>query len=295
MKHRKSIRSMLGFVLAFMVTANAADAPKLSFKFTKANVPGALQTIPGGINNAGASVGQYQDKNNVLHGYILTGKKLVTLDDPNGTNTAADSLTPNGTITVVGTYVNSSGVTTGFQYKNGTYSDIPGPAGATSTVPAAVNDYGVIVGFYTDSSGVAHGFLLNGNGYTTIDVPGAMDTYASGIDNKENMVLFWLDSSSVFESSMHNAKSKRFKTINVPGAPQSEALDLNQEGDVTYAWFDSNSLAHGALLHKGKYYKFDYPKSVQTYGGGINDKAMIVGGFQAQTNGPLSGFIAAYF
>ena len=45
---------MLALVLVFtVVAATAADAPPLTFKFTKNSVPGARQTLAEGINNAG--------------------------------------------------------------------------------------------------------------------------------------------------------------------------------------------------------------------------------------------------
>jgi hypothetical protein len=95
MKAYKLVTCVLGCVLALMATATAEDAPPLTFKFTTVNVPGALQTYPLGVNNAGVSVGQYQDKNMGIHGYILNGKKLTKLDDPNGT-TFPSSLNLNG-------------------------------------------------------------------------------------------------------------------------------------------------------------------------------------------------------
>ena len=83
MKNCKSILCLLAFALAFtVVAAIAADAPPLTFTFTKASVPGAMSTSPGGINNAGMSVGGYTDSAGVAHGYILKGKKFTTLDDP---------------------------------------------------------------------------------------------------------------------------------------------------------------------------------------------------------------------
>ena len=71
MKNCKSILCVvLGFALVCAVAATAGDRPKLTFTFTKANVPGAMQTGPSGINNAGVMVGGYVDKNSVSHGYI---------------------------------------------------------------------------------------------------------------------------------------------------------------------------------------------------------------------------------
>jgi hypothetical protein len=54
-------------------------------------------------------------------------------------------------------------------------------------------------------------------------------------------------------------------------------------------------LIHGALLHAGKYYTFDYPKSTATYGGGVNDVGNIIGGYQTLSGGTnWFGFKAAY-
>jgi len=293
MKSCKSILFSLGSLLVLAVAAHAADAPPLTFKFYKANVPGALQTFTGDINNAGVTVGQYEDKNKVFHGFILSGKKLTTLNDPKGTNTLVNGIQYNGT-GVVGAYTNSAGNSVGFLYKNGKFKDIPGPSGATAASASSINDKGVIVGYYVDSGGVQHGFRLTGTTYKTLDVPGAIGTGADGINNKGNMVLFWVDSNGNGESSISYNGGKTYKTINVPDAVYSAASDLNNECDVAYEWVDSSGGVHGALLHEGKYYKFDYPKAVITYAGGINDKNSLVGGYEAKSNGPFSSYRATF-
>jgi uncharacterized membrane protein len=284
---------VLGFVLMLTATlAAAADAPKLTFKFSKTNLPGALQTFPYGVNNAGVTVGQYEDKATLLHGYVLNGKKLTKLDDPKGTKTACFGLNPNGAIAIVGYYFNSKGNAVGFLYRRGKFTDIPGPKGATNSDASAINDSGAIVGSYTDSSGISHGFLLKGTTYTTLNVPGATYTVGTGINNKGSIVLYWEDSKGLLESSIYNGKT--YKTINVPGAiGGSAAQAINSAGDVVYQWADSSAV-HGALLRAGKYYKFDYPKSVFTSGDGINDKNLLVGAYEAETTGPFSGFKATY-
>ncbi len=173
MKTCKPVLRALAVVLAFACIAIAADAPKLTFKFTTTNVPGALQTFPAGVNNKGVTVGQYEDKRGNFHGYVLKGKKLTKLDDPNGTHTGANGINYNKKYgeMVVGYYRNTSGNDVGFLYRNGTYTDVPGPAGATASGPQDINDMGWIVGWYFDSSNIQHGFLLQGNTYTTLDPP----------------------------------------------------------------------------------------------------------------------------
>ena len=191
MKNCKSIMCVLGFALACAVAATAADAPKLTFAFSKANVPGAMQTGLSGINNIGVTVGSYVDENSVSHGYILDGIKMTTLDDPKGLpgSTVAENLNPDGAISVVGVYYNSSGNSVGFLYKNGKYTDIPGPTGAVSSVASGINDNGAIVGDYVDTNGKTHGFLLKGKKYTTLDVPTAFGTTAASGINKAGWIV----------------------------------------------------------------------------------------------------------
>ena len=298
MKNCKSILCVvLGFALACAVAATAGDAPKLTFTFTKANVPGAMQTGPSGINNAGVMVGGYVDKNSVSHGYILNGKKLTTLDDPKAMagTTGPENLNPNGAISVVGVYNNSSGNTVGFLYKDGKYTDIPGPTGAVSSAAVSINDKGAIVGDYVDTNGRTHGFLLKGKKYTTLDEPAAFGTTAaSGINNAGWIVLWYVDQQGLVESAMTKDNGITYTPpIDVPLAVDSYASDLNSAGDVTYFWVDSAGAGHGALLHAGKYHKFEYPKAVFTYAGGINDMHALVGGYRLKGKNP-SGFKATY-
>jgi uncharacterized membrane protein len=299
MKNCKSILCVLAFALAFtVVAATAADAPPLTFTFTKASVPGATVTSPGGINNAGMSVGGYLDSSGVGHGYILKGKKVTTLDDPNAKagSTGGSNIQYNGTA-VVGAYTNSAGVGVGYMYKGGKYTDIPGPTGNIGTSANAINDSGEIVGNYTDSAGVIHGFLLKGGKYTTLTVSGGLGTVATGINNKGTIVAYYfVNSTGTLGSVMTTNNGKSFKKINVPGAGAlgSGPLDINNENDVCYEYFDSAGLFHGALLHAGKYYKFNYPKAYETYGGGLNDKSMVAGGYIPTKGAAMQGFNATF-
>ena len=298
MKNSKLVVCVIGFVLAMALVALPADAPPLTLKFSKANVPGAMQTTPSGINNAGTSVGNYIDSAGLNHGYILSGKKLITLDDPNAKSgtTGGNGIQYNGTA-VTGSYTNSAGVSVGFLYKAGKYTDIPGPVGNVYAAANGINDKSEIVGNSTDSSGITHGFLLKGGKYTTLDVPGGLGTVATGINDKGVIVLFYgVNSSGTVGGAMTSNNGKTYQKINVPktGPSGSEALGINNEGDINFTWFDSANLFHGALRHAGKYYKYDYPKAVQTYGIGLNDQSSVIGGYQAIKNGPTAGYKAIF-
>lgn len=247
-----------------------------------------------GVSNAAVQVGQYQGKS-LWHGYILNGKSLTNVDDPKAPlgGTTALGLNPNGAVSVVGVYYTAEGIPEGFLYKNGKYTDILGPAGARQSYAHSINDSGAIVGSYVDSNSAMHGFLLKGKKYTTLDVPGATGTTATGINDAGWIVLYGTDSNGA-NSFLTKDDGKTYKTINVPDAKASFAEGLNSAGDVVYEWAGSGGADHVALLRAGKYYKFDYPKSVFTYGGGINDKNTVVGWYQINETGPVSGYKATY-
>ena len=156
MKTDKLMLCVIALMLPFTIAAaTAADAPKLTFKFTKVDIPGALETHTNGVNNAGVMVGSYRNQRSE-HGYILDGKKLTKLDVPKSqqNSTIANGLNPNGAISVVGVYNTPDGVPFGFLYKNGKYTDIPGPEGALQSSANSINDNGAIVGWYVDSNEV---------------------------------------------------------------------------------------------------------------------------------------------
>ena len=77
----------------------------------------------------------------------------------------------------------------------------------------------------------------------------------------------------------------------MPGETSSIATDINTAGDVTYQVIDSGNNNHGALLHAGKYYKLDYPKSAFTFAGAVNDHSTIVGGYRTTSMGNLHGYV----
>jgi len=161
----------------------------------------------------------------------------------------------------------------------------------------AINDKGGIVGNYADSAGVQHGFLLKGGKYTTLTVSGGLGTVATGINNKGTIVAYYfVNSTGTLGSVMTTNNGKTFKKINVPGAGAlgSGPLDINNENDVCYEWFDSSGLFHGALFHKGKYYKFDYPKAYESYGGGLNDKSTVAGGYIPTKGAVFQSFNATF-
>jgi uncharacterized membrane protein len=278
--------------LASMLAATVAAAPTLSFKFTKASVPGALATSPGGINNDGVIVGEYEDKSTVVHCFMMVGGKVTTINYP---KVASDSCVHiNSAGAIVGAAKISATVSKGFVYQNGEFTNIPGPKGAISSVAYGINDSGVIVGTYSVTLTKPQAFLLKGKTYTTIDPPGTTSfAIATAINNEGDVVIAYGTSTGI-QSALYNGKT--YKTINVPGAANSFASDINSAGDITYETLNSTGQkATGYLYLAGKFYPVNYPKSADSSVTGLNDKSDLVGYYHTTSvMGPELGFKATY-
>ena len=156
MKNCKPVLRVLAGALTFACTATAADAPKLTFKFTTINVKGSQSTNTFAINNEGVMVGIYIDSSGILHGLKLVGGKATNIDDPKATQgTYCYGINSSGAI--VGAYGTSGGGSQGFLYQGGKFTDV-GPAGSPYSEARGITDKGEIVGNYIDSSGVEVGF-----------------------------------------------------------------------------------------------------------------------------------------
>lgn len=123
------------------------------------DVPGAVRTEHIGLNNYGQIAGLYVDTDNLIHGYLRTGRALTVVDVPGASETAAVKVNDQGQ--VVGVYEVGDNTCHGFLWENGTVTRIDFP-GAVATRAFGINDLGDVVGSYLDTNGTAHGFLLRG-------------------------------------------------------------------------------------------------------------------------------------
>jgi uncharacterized membrane protein len=158
-------------------------------RFTTLDVPGAFgdRTLPLAINDRGQIVGSFHNKDlPTLSGFLKSGSKFTTLNVPGAYNTVASGINNAGKI--VGWYdLGTPFVQPGFLYANGVFTtlNIPG-----SVDIANINNVGQIAGTFDDATG-QHGFLLTGNDLTIIDVPGASNTYVSGINDFGEVAGYW--------------------------------------------------------------------------------------------------------
>ena len=122
------------------------------YDFAPLDVPGATDSFPAGINDAGQIVGYYYSPG--THSFLLSDGAYITLDAP-GTFNQAWGINNAGQI--VGTYFIGIDFH-GFLFSDDQYTLLDVPS-ATRTSAGGINDAGEVVGGYLSDS--FHGFFLS--------------------------------------------------------------------------------------------------------------------------------------
>ena len=233
---------------------------------------------------------------------------------PGSTQTHLTNISSNNL--AVGWYVDSSNMQRGFVAKNGKLSALNHPDGVGGTLLEDVNAAGTIVGYYVDAAGNAHGFSYAGGKFTEVGPPGALQAYASGIDDLGRMTGQFQDTDGVFKGWIFDGTSyqtlwtgfsttildinqqglatvtwqdasnlyeaaiydgQNLTAINVPGALYSFARGISTSGDVALYWTNDLVTFHSAVLIGHTFKTFDAPGCDSTRASGINDHRIIVG------------------
>lgn len=169
-----------------------------------ANRPGPMFTgnidQASSINDLGQIVGGYSDAQGVTQGYLLSGGRYTTLNDPNGVFTFATGINDHGQI--VGFYIDKNGIQHGFERIGGKYTTLNDPSARTGnaqgTLPFMINNSGEIIGWFVDADNDVHGFGLSKGQYTTIDDPsGVGSTFAGGINDRGDVTGYYFDSNGL--------------------------------------------------------------------------------------------------
>ncbi len=276
------------------MSAFAADpAFKGKFTYKDVVAPGATETDSYAINDNGAITGDYIDSAGVQHGMILKGKTLTTVDNPNctslisfyginsaqglagwcnsptiaftyankkfttisppgATSTEANGINDKGV--VVGSYVDSAGVTHGFALSGKKYTTLDVPGSASYSVAWSINNSGVIAVYGLDSSGNYISFTTKNNGktYTPFSYSGAgtLGTVIHAVSNKGDIVGTYFDSNSLGKGVLlHKGKYYPFQEKNDCGtSPCSTRADgLNGALQIVGRYTPSDGSNHGFI------------------------------------------------
>ena len=139
--------------------------------FTPITLPAgfnAVSVTATDINNAGLITGFYTDTAGNTYGFLDNAGHFTSFNDPSGNGTDTMFLGLNNLDEIVGSYVDSNGVTNGLLFEMNenwwlTVDDPYGSAnaefGVTGTTVNGINDQGYMVGFYSNGITGVKGFL----------------------------------------------------------------------------------------------------------------------------------------
>ena len=274
----------LGMIVGFYTDANIVPHGFLrepNGHITSFDAPGAGLGV--GLNQGtgayattdqGVIVGQYQDSNNVYHGFVrYANGSFTTFEAPNaGTGASQGTLAwdINRAGTTAGTYIDGSGVYHGFvRSPRGRITSFD-PPGSIFTYPCeetCLSPEGTITGFYLDSDDIARGFVRTPDGnITTIDAPGAyLGTVAASIAS--GVITGYFVDANIVSHGFLRARDGTFTTFDAPGAGSSPgqgtaAFSLNTSETVTGAYIDANNVWHGfTRCPNGSFATFNAPGS----------------------------------
>jgi uncharacterized membrane protein len=219
----------------------------------------------------------------------------------------------------VGSFTPDGATLRGFlREQRGDYTSFDATPDALATLPFDVNDRGTAVGFYAageiDGDFAVHGFLRRPNGtITTVDVPGALSTVASGINNRGAVVGNFVDSDGGHGFLLDRGE---VTPIDPPGAIPKDpnaspvdgniaAFDINDRNQIVGFYPDANGTFHGFLYDRGRFTTIDHPDASdagRSGGGcdgkgfaasaafGINNRGQVVGQY-VDDDGVLHGYV----
>jgi hypothetical protein len=150
---------------------------------------------------------------------------------------------------------------------------VKNPPNGVSTCPFGLSNNGKVAGAYDDKNGKTHGFLLVGTTYTSIDHPGAIATYAQGVNNSGVVGGYYYDGSAYHGFTWNGGT---FTSVDFPGASETDVFGINDSGAMV-GTYRLGGVYHGFQLTGNTFTTIDYPGSAFTSAFGINNSGHIVG------------------
>jgi len=183
----------------------------------------------------------------------------------------------NNTGSIVGYYVDTSGLPHGFRKDRTGYLTLDFP-GAVGTALTDINDGGVMVGYYSRADGVPHGFSFKNGRFASIDFPGSMDTIPEKI-NSNGVIAGEYNATQPITHGFVLDNGK-LQVVDTPFGSQSEAASINDLGTIAgNAWTTVSGPASGFLKTRKSFVQFSFPDQAVTFLTSINSFGDLSGYF----------------
>ncbi len=252
--------------------------------FTPIDFPGAVSTVPQGINAGGQVVGWYNkagDAASIVHGFLMNGGSFTSVDYPGAIATDARGIGPGGEIvgifyTAAGT--NATGTSNGYRLRDGEFTVTNCP-GHLNTVPQRISPRGEIVGCFHDQNTTTtmFGMTLTANGTNSIAIPASMN---NGITPDGRTIAgSYIDPPIGGKGHGYLIEDGVLSSFDVPGSITTVPWDISPTGEVVGAYRTPDNKRHGFLWTNEGFTTIDYPGASDTRAFGINAGGDIVGDY----------------
>jgi hypothetical protein len=293
-KQRAARSTNLNAPGAIKAASKAAD----SYTFKDIEIPGAVYVVAVEINNSGAISGVYGDAQGRTHSFVLTRDRTITIDYPGATFTSVASITNSGLL-----FGNWGSVTEQhagyYNLHTGQWTQLPDLPGYPVNIGNRMNNAGRAVGYACRDTFFelldCIGWLWTGKEYQLIDVPGAISTYAYGINDRGQIVGVYSVAPFVFEGFLSDGGNIQPLTITTEdGVLPATAYDITDDGRiVAVAPLGVNVFWPPILIDKQGYELLpEYPGVVRTFYQGINQRGDLVGLWFNDPADPPRSFVA---
>lgn len=253
--------SLLALLPAFSLAANT------SYKVSQIAVAGATQgTFAQGINKNNVVVGIATLANGNTEGFALVSGKYTILKEPKASGTTR-AFGVNDSNEVVGDFLGKDGYYHGFTLIGGKYAQYDVALGSESTSIFGLNNAGDFAG----TSG-SEGYVNIGGTVTEFYGSGTDATYPNAINNSNQVVGQYQDSSGNWHGFSRVASSGTITEIAYPGALQTACVGINDSGVIT-GWYENSAQQfYGFIDTNGSFQTVDF-----LYANGINNAGTFVG------------------
>jgi len=231
-------------VFGFERFADGEFAPLVDF-------PGSQSTVATGINDQGTIAGEYELADGQAFGFFLTNADYDTFEsgtlcggqacdtDVSGINNHGDfagSFRPGADLQP---FIDLDGVA------------IPVASPNSSTVAffnALDNSSSAAVGNYLDSQENGHSFVyvVATQAIALIDIPGATQTFLSGINSQRTLTGYYVDAENVGHGVVVVGKQLVF--FDYPGAIFTNLAGINDRNALCGSYIDDLGMSHGLIL-----------------------------------------------
>ena len=208
------------------------------------------------------------------------GQGLKTQLNAPGNTTGTFPFGVNTSEAVVGSYVNTSGATSGFLYADGKYTALDYPGSDNFTRASGINDSNEVVGDFLGSDNLYHGFIYVGGAYQQYDVDKSeVSTLLFGINNAGHLVGSWVPPDTLAAEGLTDIGGA-VTSFYATGADPTYAYAINSSDEVVGRYYDSSNNSHGFYRDaRGTITEIAYPGATQTACFGINDAGEITGNY----------------